>query len=75
MRPEAFGVAGFTGRMGKEHDLGPECVGEFHRHVPKTAEPDHTDLLSSGHIPAAHGRVSGDSGAQERRAGGEIELV
>ena len=40
----------------------------------QSAETDHANFLVPGDAPAAHGRVGGDSGAEERRRPGEIEV-
>jgi hypothetical protein len=49
-------------------------MSKLHAHVPQSAEADHSDFLSLGDAPAAHRRVSGDSGAEERRSSREIEV-
>src|SRR5208282_2990957 len=45
-----------------------------HRHVAQAAEPDHANFLALGDTPAAHGRVSCDSSAEQRSGSGELEV-
>jgi hypothetical protein len=40
----------------------------------QSAETYHTDLLVFGNAPMPHGRVCCNSGAQERRGSGEIQV-
>ncbi len=47
---------------------------KLHAHVAQPAETHHADLLAFGDAPVAHGRVGGDSGAEQRRGSGEIEV-
>src|SRR5271165_3871204 len=54
--------------------MGSESVGELHAHVAESTEADDADLLALGHAPMAHGRVGGDSGAEERRGSGRVEV-
>ena len=63
-----------AGRSGEDHNVGSERVSELHAHVAQSAETDHADFLALGDAPVAHGRVGGDSGAEQRRGSGEIEI-
>jgi hypothetical protein len=54
--------------------VGSERVRELDAHVAQSAEADDADLLALGHAPVAHGRVGGDSGAEQRRGSGKIEV-
>ena len=47
---------------------------KLHAHVAQSAETDHADLLALGDAPVAHGRVSCDSGAEQRSGSGKIEV-
>ena len=61
-------------RSGKDYDMGSKRMSKLHRHMTQPAETYHTDLLALGDAPMAHGRVCCDSGAEERRDSGEIEV-
>ena len=63
-----------VGRSGEEDDVSSEGVGELDPHVAQSAEPDDADLLALGDSPVVHGRVRGDSGAEQRRGSGEVEV-
>ena len=54
--------------------MGAERVGELDAHVAQPAEAHDADFLALGHAPVAHGRVSGDAGAEQRRGSGEVEV-
>ena len=47
---------------------------KFDAHVAEPAQADDADLLALGHAPVAHRRVGGDSGAEQRRGPGKIEV-
>jgi hypothetical protein len=49
-------------------------MSKLHTHVTQSAETDHANLPALGDAPMAHGRVGCDSGAEERRGSGEIEV-
>ena len=49
-------------------------MSKLHAHVAQSAETDHANFLALADAPAAHGRVGGDSGAEERRRPREIEV-
>src|SRR5690606_26038275 len=63
-------------RRGREqHDVRTERTGEFHAHVAEPAEADDTDLLTGPDVPVAERRIGGDAGAQQRRGGGQIDIL
>jgi hypothetical protein len=62
------------GGSGEEDHMGSERMSKLHPHVAQSAETDHANLLARGDAPMAQGRVGGDSGAEERRGSGEIEV-
>ena len=47
--------------------MGAHGMGQLDAHVAQAADPDDADLLTRAHFPVAKRRVSGDSGAQQRR--------
>jgi hypothetical protein len=47
---------------------------KFHAHVAQSTETDHASFHALADTPAAHGRVSCDSGAEQRRGSGELEV-
>src|SRR6476620_245749 len=49
-------------------------MGKLHRHMAKSAETDHANLLACGDAPMTHGGVGRDTGTEERRGSGEIEI-
>ena len=49
-------------------------MGKLHAHVAQSAEADHANFLALADLPAAHGRVRGDSGAEQRRGSGEVQI-
>ena len=49
--------------------------GELHAHVAEAAQADDADLLALADLPVTQRRVGGDARAEQRRGGGEIELV
>ncbi len=51
-----------------------EGVGEFEAHVAESAEADDADFFSGADVPVAERGVGGDSGAEERGDGGEVEV-
>ena len=71
---EAQGVVLLAGRGGEDHGVRSEGVGELNAHVAEAAEADDADLLAFGDAPVAHGRIGGDSGAEQRRGAGEVEI-
>ena len=71
---EAEGVVFLAGRSGEDHGVRSERVRELDAHVAESAETDDADLLALGHAPVAHGRVGGDSGAEQGRGSGEVEV-
>ena len=62
------------GEVVKTTTWAPKRMRELHAHVAQSAETDDADLLALGDAPVAHGRVGGDSGAEQRRGSGEIEV-
>ena len=74
VRAEAERVVLLVRRGGEDDDVGSERVRKLHAHVAQPAETDHADLLALGDAPVAHGRVGRDSGAEQRRGAGEIEV-
>jgi hypothetical protein len=71
---EAKGVVPLAGRSGEHHNMRSESVGELDAHVAESTETDHPDLLALGYTPVPHGRVGGDSGAEERSGSSKIEV-
>ena len=71
---EAERVFLLAGRGGEDNDVRSERMSKLHAHVAQSAETDHADFLALGDAPVAHGRVGGDSGAEQRRGSGEIEV-
>src|SRR5262245_50503047 len=49
-------------------------MGKLHAHVAQSPETDHANLFTLSDAPMAHGRVSGDPSAEERRGSSEIEV-
>ena len=62
------------GEVVKTTTCAPNASRELHAHVAQPAEPDHADLLALGDAPVTHRRVGRDSGAEQRRGPGEIEV-
>ena len=62
------------GEVVKTTTLRAEGAGELDPHVPQAAETDHADLLPLDVAPAAHRRVGGDPGAEQRRDPGELQV-
>ena len=62
------------GRGREDDDVRSERVRELHAHVAESAETDDADFLALGDAPVAHRRVGGDSGAEQRRGSGEVEV-
>jgi hypothetical protein len=75
MCPEAQRVGGFVRRGRKEHNVRPECVAEFQRHVSQAAEPYDTQFLSLSHVPVAQRRVCRDARAEQWSRSGRIKLI
>src|ERR1039458_2586579 len=49
-------------------------MGKLYGHVAQSAETNHANFLALGNTPAAHGRVSCDSRAEQRRGSGEAQV-
>src|SRR6266513_5329224 len=49
-------------------------MSKFYRHVPQSAETDHANFLALGDAPVMHRGVCSDTGAEQRRGCGEIEI-
>ena len=71
---QAERIGFLAGRGGEDHDVGAEGSGELDPHVAQAAEADHADLLPLEVAPAAHRRVGGDPGAEQRRNPGKVEV-
>ena len=71
---EAKRVFLLAGRSGEDDGVRPESVSKFHAHVAESAEANDANFLALGDAPVVHGRVGGDSGAEQRRGSGEIEI-
>ena len=71
---EAERIVLLARRRGEDDDVRSERVCELDAHVAQPAEADDADLLALGHAPVAHRRVGRDSGAEQRRSSGEIEV-
>jgi len=54
--------------------LGAERIGELDAHMPKTAEPDHANLVALADLPVRQRRPGGDARAEQRRHGARIEI-
>src|SRR6476469_3073987 len=50
-------------------------MSELHGHVPKSAEPNDTDLVTRANLCQTKRRVCCDAGAQKRSSGCEIQFV
>ena len=74
IRAETKRVFFFPRRSREDYNVGSERMGKFHAHVAQSAETDHANFLAFADAPAAHGRVGGDSGAEQRRGSGEVEI-
>ena len=53
--------------------MGAEGAGELHAHVAEATEADDADLLPGADLPMAQRRVGGDTGAEQRGGGGQVE--
>ena len=71
---ELFSVVDLVGRGGELDGVGSEGVGEFEGHVAESAEADDADLFAGACAPVLERRVGGDSGAEQWRGGGEVEV-
>src|SRR6266566_6304362 len=60
--------------MGQNDDVRSERMSKFYRHVPQSAETDHANFLALGDAPVMHRGVRSDTGAEQRRGCGEIEI-
>ncbi|MNC31645.1 hypothetical protein D3C75_799730 [compost metagenome] len=50
-------------------------MGNLDRHMSKPAKPDHRDFLTRSSSPVAQRRISGNTGAQKRRGGVQLNTV
>src|SRR5215831_17235589 len=74
IRAQAKRVFFLVRGSGKDYYMGSKRMGKLYRHMTQSTETYHTDLLASGDAPMPHGRVCCNSGAQERRGSGEIQI-
>jgi hypothetical protein len=75
IRAEPQGILNFVRRVGEDHDMRAHCLGEFHAHVPKSAESHDADFLALDNFVVAQRGIGGDAGAEERGGGGEIQIL
>lgn len=61
--------------LAQHGDLGPQRVGDLHPHVPEAAETDDGDLLARSRLPVDERGVERDSGAEQRRRGGQRKVL
>src|SRR5580658_7625048 len=71
---KAQGVFLFSGRGGEDDDVRVEGFGEFHAHVSKAAEADHADFLALADFVVTHGRIGGNTSAEQGSGAGQIEV-
>src|SRR5918996_3677213 len=57
----------------EQHDVSAKRARELYPHVAQPAESDDAHFVTGADVPVAHRRVRGDSRAQKRRGGREIE--
>jgi len=74
MRAELFRILALFRRRGDHRHLGAERIGELDAHMPKTAEPDNTDLIALADLPVRQRRPGGDARAEQRRHGARVEI-
>src|ERR1019366_9893206 len=68
VRAEAESVILLIWRSREDYDVRSERMGNLNAHMTESTETDHANLLALADAPVAHGRVSRDSSAKQRRA-------
>ena len=70
---EAAGVGLLGAAVGDDGDVGAHGLGDLHAHVSEAAHAEDGHARAGAHVVVLEGRVCGDAGTQEGRAGGEVE--